>query len=247
MKTGKSSTVSKVKTELRKYSKDLGAAGKDDYYGYGCPMLGELMTSAGSSVETVDVPAAPAVTAAENVTSGIKVKWGKVTGASSYVVYRAKDFGAWTKVTTVSSGTDVYTDTAVSGKQGGLYTYMVKAQGSKGLSLNGKTKTTVRMQTPKIRSLKRKSGRKITLKWYKCSGIYQYQIQVAKNKGFTKGRKTYYVKSSATSKVTGKLSRTRYYARIRTKWHGYVTTDGEDWYVKTYYSAWSPVKNIKVK
>ncbi|MBR0381158.1 MAG: S8 family serine peptidase [Eubacterium sp.] len=247
LKVGHASTVSTVKTELRKYSKDLGTAGKDDYYGYGCPMLGNLMTSAGSSVETVDVPAAPAVSSAENLTGGVRVKWSKVSGASGYTVYRAEDFGAWKQIATVSSGTSSYTDTAVSGRQTGLFTYMVKAQGSKGLSLNGKTKTIVRMKTPKIRSLKRKSGRKMTVYWNKCSDIYQYQIQVAKNKGFTKGRKTYNVKSSATSKVTGKLSRTRYYARIRTKWYGYVSTDGEDWYVKTYYSAWSPVKSIKVR
>ena len=74
----------------------------------------------------------------------------------------------------------------------------------------------------------------------KKSRITGYQIQVARNKAFTKNSKTVTVKgfSKTSKKIKGLKSKTRYYVRIRT----YMTVDGVE-----YYSNWSKVKSVKVK
>ncbi len=70
--------------------------------------------------------------------------------------------------------------------------------------------------------------------------ITGYQVQIAKNNKFTKGKKSFKVKGyKETSYTFTKLkSKTKYFVRVRT----YRTISG-----KTYYSKWSSVKNIKTK
>ena len=58
--------------------------------------------------------------------SGVTVKWGKVTGAKGYYVYRKTGSGSYKKLATVKSGSTVkYVDK--SAKKGTTYTYYVKA------------------------------------------------------------------------------------------------------------------------
>jgi len=66
-----------------------------------------------------------------------------------------------------------------------------------------------------------------------------YQIQYSTSSSFSSGNKTVKI-SGATSKsytLTGLTTGTTYYVRIRT----YKTVNG-----KTYYSAWSSKKAVKV-
>lgn len=79
---------------------------------------------------------------------------------------------------------------------------------------------------------------KVTCK--KLTDVKGYQIQVATNNKFTKGKKTVTVKGAKTTSTTVKklTSNKKYYVRIRT----YKIIDG-----KKQYSAWSKAKTVKVK
>ena len=66
---------------------------------------------------------APASLKAINNTSGTKLTWSAVTGATGYYVYRKADSGSYTKLATVD--TNSYTDT--SAESGVTYMYRLKA------------------------------------------------------------------------------------------------------------------------
>ena len=66
------------------------------------------------------------VSGASNVTSGVQVKWSKVTGATGYIVYRKSGSGSWGRIADIKSGSTVnYTDRTA--KAGTTYTYTVRA------------------------------------------------------------------------------------------------------------------------
>ena len=60
---------------------------------------------------------------ASAVTGGVKVSWGKVTGADGYLVYRSTDGKSWTKIKQ-TTGLNYTDKTAAKGK---TYYYTVKA------------------------------------------------------------------------------------------------------------------------
>ncbi|MCD8383081.1 MAG: hypothetical protein LUC30_09285, partial [Clostridiales bacterium] len=59
----------------------------------------------------------PEITLA-NTATGVKISWSKVTGATSYRVYRKTVGGSWQNLASVSSNTLSYTDTAVAEDSG---------------------------------------------------------------------------------------------------------------------------------
>lgn len=68
----------------------------------------------------------PTLDSATRSSSGVTVKWGKVTGADGYYVYRKTVGSGWTKVGTIKKGTTVsFVDK--SAKTGTTYYYTVKA------------------------------------------------------------------------------------------------------------------------
>ena len=66
------------------------------------------------------------ISSAESGKKGITVKWGKVTGAKGYYVYRKTGSGSYKKIATVKSGSTV-TYLNKSAEKGKTYTYYVKA------------------------------------------------------------------------------------------------------------------------
>ena len=117
--------------------------------------------------------ATPKVTVA-NASSGVTVKWNKITGAKGYYVYRKTGSGSYTKIATIKSGSTVsYTDKEASA--GKTYTYYVKAY-------NGDYASSYKASTPieflKAPSLKSvtsgKSG--VTVKWAKSTGADGYYV-----------------------------------------------------------------------
>lgn len=107
------------------------------------------------------------------------------------------------------------------------------------------TKSDTGSQTPKVKKVtvkKVKSTKKKTMQvqWKKSSGVTGYQVQIALNKKFKKGKKTYTVKKAVTTKTTIKKlkSKKKYFVRVR----AYKTLNG-----KKYYGSWSKVKSVKVK
>ncbi|MGN0204637.1 MAG: phage tail tip lysozyme [Coprococcus sp.] len=69
---------------------------------------------------------APVLSDASAVSSGIKVTWKKVTGASGYYVYRKDDNDKWVYIAKISNGSTIsYTDTDVTNNK--TYVYTVRA------------------------------------------------------------------------------------------------------------------------
>ena len=112
---------------------------------------------------------------------------------------------------------------------------------STGLSgKEGSAGSQIKVKKTKIKKLKSVARRTVLVKWKKIKSVNGYQIQCARNKKFTKGKKT--KKVSGYKKTSIRLrklkSGKRYYVRVRT----YKKLNG-----KTYYSAWSKVKKIRVR
>lgn len=77
----------------------------------------------GISIKFLATPSLKSVTRAE---SGVTLKWGKVTGAGGYIVYRKTGSGSWQRMAVVKGGSTVsYLDKTA--KKGVTYTYTVKA------------------------------------------------------------------------------------------------------------------------
>ena len=69
---------------------------------------------------------APVLKSVKGKTTGIKVSWEKVSGASGYAVYRKTGSGSYKKIKDITSGSKLsYTDTTVASKK--TYTYTVRA------------------------------------------------------------------------------------------------------------------------
>ncbi|MCD7757624.1 MAG: S8 family serine peptidase [Clostridiales bacterium] len=173
-----------------------------------------------------------------NTSSGITVKWSKVTGASGYYVYRKTSGGSYKKIATVKSGSTVsYSDTAVKSKNGTTYVYAIRPYyGSTLGSYTGKT--TVRLTGVSISSLKNVKTKKMTVKWGKNSKATGYQIQYSTSSSFSSYKTVTVTSYKTVSKTISSLTKgKRYYVRVR----AYKTVSGTK-----YYSAWSSKKNVKI-
>ena len=90
----------------------------------------------------------------------------------------------------------------------------------------------------KITKAKNVKTKKLTVKWKKTSKAKGYQIQIATNKKFTKGKKTKTL--SKTTYSFKKLKKNKYYyVRVR----AYVYNSNH----KKVYGSWSTVKKVKIK
>ena len=86
-----------------------------------------------------------------------------------------------------------------------------------------------------VSSAKAAGMNQINVKWKKVKNAKGYQLMVAKNKKFSKGKKSY--KLSGTSKAATRLSAgTKYYVRVRA-----YGKSGK----KTVYGKWSKVRTVK--
>ena len=93
------------------------------------------------------------------------------------------------------------------------------------------------MQLSKVTKPKSKTIKAV---WKKAGGkVSGYNVQIALNKTFTKGKKNYYIKKGdAVSKTITKLKKKTYYVRVRA--YKKVGT-------KNYFGAYSNVKKVTVK
>ncbi len=176
---------------------------------------GKIFSGYNSSGWSIKRLTAPELKSATNYASGITIKWGKVTGASSYNVYRkVKGTSGWVKIATTKNTS--YTDKkAVSGK---IYIYTVKAvSGSSVSTYIAKGITIERLTRPALKSVK--SAKKgVTITWGEVTGATGYYVyrktgsgsweQIAKVSGKTttsyldktaKKGKTYYYSVRAYS------------------------------------------------
>ena len=179
----------------------------------------------------------PGLSGTSNSPVGIVFKWKKVANASGYKIYRRTgNSSKWVNIVTVSgSNTLVYTDGSV--KSGTMYTYTVRAYKGSALSAYNKNGSrSVRLTAPVQYKPFSKASGKLTVRWKKAAGASGYQIQYAASRSM-RGART--VSASALTRTLSGLKKgSTYYVRIR----AYKKVSG-----KTYYGAWSSVKNVKVR
>lgn len=179
----------------------------------------------------------PGLSGTSNSPAGIVFKWKKAANASGYKIYRRTgNSSKWVNIATVSgSNTLVYTDGSV--KSGTMYTYTVRAYKGSALSAYNKNGSRiVRLTAPVQYKPSSKASGKLTVRWKKAVGASGYQIQYAASRSM-RGART--VSTSALTRTLSGLKKgSTYYVRIR----AYKKVSG-----KTYYGAWSSVKNVKVR
>lgn len=179
----------------------------------------------------------PGLFGTSNSSAGIIFKWKKAANASGYKIYRRTgNSSKWVNIATVSgSNTLVYTDGSV--KAGTMYTYTVRAYKGSALSAYNKNGSRiVRLTAPVQYKPSSKASGKLTVRWKKAAGASGYQIQYAASRSM-RGSRT--VSANALTRTLSGLKKgSTYYVRIR----AYKKVSG-----KTYYGAWSSVKNVKVR
>ncbi len=168
-----------------------------------------------------------------NVASGMKVSWEKVSGATSYYVYRDDKYLFKTSALVV-------TDKEVKYKGGTKFTYKVVATNKNtGDSDLCKTCTYYRLMPVGIKSLSNPSAGKMTVTYDKSAGCYGYVIRYGLNKDMSDA-------NVITVKGENTLSRTfagmkkgkTYYVQVRT----YMLDNGV-----RYYSGYCTTKTITIK
>ena len=163
-----------------------------------------------------------------------KISWKKVTGATSYQVYRKEGSGAF-KVLKKGVKTTSYTDQTL--KAGKKYTYKIAAVNQNGaVGKAGKTASVTAPATVKGVKVTKKSATSVTVKWSKAAGASGYQISRSTSK--TKnGTLTTISGISATSKVLKPTRGKKYYYKVRA-----FQKVGSS----KIYGAWSSVASFKL-
>ena len=215
------------KTTKTSFADDSAKAGKT--YTYKVRAKNEASYSEYSSTKTVKHLDQPSLKTAENTTSGVKISWSKVSGASGYKVYRKTSDG-W-KYLGKTSKTYFTDKTAKSGQK---YTYTVKAySGDYNSSYNSTGVSKYYLADPTLKTpSSTKSG--VSLKWSKVTGAQGYIIYRKTSSGSYKKLKT--------EKGVSNLS---YVDKSAKKGKKY-TYKVKAYYSKTY-SAYSNTKKIKDK
>ncbi len=156
----------------------------------------------------------PKIASTANNNSGITIKWGKVAGATGYIVYRKTGNGKWQNLGKTTS--TLFTDKTA--KAGVTYRYTVRAYyGSYLSSFVANGYAVRRLTTPTLKSVtSSKSG--VTFNWNKVAGATGYNVYRKTGNGgwqkiaTVKGASTVkYLDKTAKKGVTYKYTVRAYY------------------------------------
>ncbi len=222
----------KIQELVKRYCKDIGSSGKDNYYGYGLPKMSKAMTT------KVTVGKTSLGTATAIGTSQVRLTWQKVSGAAGYYIYRKVPGGGWARIKAITSGsTTAYRDTNL--QPGKKYIYTVRAYKKSGSTVYlGAYNTTgvsaiTGLDTPALKSTTCVSYNSIRINWTPVKNAQGYRIyrRTSANGSWIRiGRIT---KQSSSSFVdTTAATGTKYYYTVRAtctygntmKFSGYNTT-----------------------
>ncbi len=138
-------TGAQIESIMETYAKDLGAAGRDNSFGWGRIDAGAALAHAGSGGSDTTAPSAPTNLAATPSSTQVSLTWTASTdnvGVTGYNVFRCT--GSFCSPGTLigTSATNSYTDTTVAA--GTTYNYTVKAYDAAGniSSASNKVKVT---------------------------------------------------------------------------------------------------------
>ena len=150
---------------------DKTAKSGTSYY-YAVKVRNEAGDSGLSTSLSIKRLSVPKISTVANTSSGVKVSWKKVTGASGYIVYRKTKNGDWKEIGKTSKL--YYTDKKA--KSGTSYCYSVRAYSGSVKSYYDTDGLGIRrLVAPKISSATSKSEG-ILIKWNKITGATGYYV-----------------------------------------------------------------------
>lgn len=152
----------------------------------------------------------PKISGIKLTESGVKIAWGKVSGAAKYRVFRKTASSKWTKVGDTTATT--LTDKKVSG--GVKYTYTVRCINKNGTAFTSDYdrtgKTVTYYATPTISKLEC-TDKGVRISWSKVKGVSKYRVFVKNGSSWVK-----IIDTTATSCVhVGVKTGTKYTYTVR--------------------------------
>jgi len=172
------------------------------------------------------------------------ISWKRVPEASGYQISKYNPSTGKYKVVSTKKPDVLKYDITKNLKPATVYKYRVKSF----VQVNGKkyysspTNITIRTRNApvKISSVTSPKTKTVKVAWKKDSKGNGYEVQIAKNKEFTSGKKSYIIKKNGTTAktISGLTKGQTYYVRVR----AYQTVSG-----KRYYGDWSVKKSVTCK
>ena len=145
----------------------------------------------------------PKLSSASNTTSGIQLKWSKVTDATGYILYRKTGNGSWSRIADIKNGSTVsYIDKTA--KSGTTYTYTIRAYSGKYMSDWKSTKTIKRLSDPTVSSASNITAG-VQVKWSKVTGATGYIVY--RKTGIGSWSRVADIKSGSTVSYTDKTAK----------------------------------------
>ena len=156
-----------------------------------------------------------------NATSGVKITWGKVSGADSYRVYRKTKGGSWNNIGSI--GKTEFTDKTA--KSGTTYYYAVKVRNEAGDTDYSNSLSIKRLSVPKLSTVANTSSG-VKVSWKKVTGASGYIVYRKTKSGdwkeIGKTSKLYYTDKKAKSGTSYYYSVRAYSGSVKS----YYDTDG---------------------
>ena len=153
--------------------------------------------------KAVGLASIPQPSSASNITSGIQLKWSKVTDATGYILYRKTGSGSWSRIADIKNGSTVsYIDKTA--KSGTTYTYTIRAYSGKYMSDWKTTKTIKRLADPTVSATSNITAG-VQVKWSKVTGATGYIVYRKTGKG--SWSRVADIKSGSTVSYTDKTAK----------------------------------------